>query len=173
MLCFGRSLLGAGYVVLNVLRVMNIIGLLSVIAASSVMLVKTFIVSKFFFFDACEHVIRIIMGGTYDAFLLRGYRTETSPGFLILTELPLFKTYISKNWPLFSHRSGFVMLGFAMIFLGNSILGNLNKEATSQESLGLPFWRIVIASGIIILTLGPINILAVRACPTFTTYKTN
>jgi len=63
MLCFGRSLLGAGYVVLNVIRVMNIIAFLSIIAASSVMLVKTFVVSKFFFFDACEHVIRIIMGG--------------------------------------------------------------------------------------------------------------
>ena len=54
------------------------------------------------------------------------------------------------------------MLGFAMIFLGNSILGNLNKEATSQESLGMAFWRLVIASGIIVLVLGPINILAVR-----------
>lgn len=82
-------------------------------------------------------------------------------GFLILTELPLFKTFISRHWPLFSHRSGFVMLGFAMIFLGNSVLGNMNKEATSQESLGLPFWRIVIAAGIVILVMGPINILAV------------
>lgn len=63
MLFFGRSLLGAGYVVLNVIRVMNIIAFLAIIAASSVMLVKTFVVSKFFFFDACEHVIRIIMGG--------------------------------------------------------------------------------------------------------------
>lgn len=48
-----------------------------------------------------------------------------------------------------------------MIFLGISILGNLNKEATSQKSLGLPFWRVVIASGIVILVMGPINILAV------------
>lgn len=55
------------------------------------------------------------------------------------------------------------MLGFAMVFLGNSILGNLNKEATSQESLGMAFWRLVIASGIVVLVLGPINILAVRA----------
>ncbi|KIW60796.1 hypothetical protein PV05_00983 [Exophiala xenobiotica] len=142
MLFFGKSLLGAGYVVLNVIRVMNIIALLSVVGASSVMLVKTFIVSKFFFFDACEHVIRIIMSG-----------------FLIVTELPLFKTYISRNWPLFSYRSSFVMLGVAMVFLGNSILGNLNKQATSQKSLGLPFWRLVIASGIIVLVMGPINIL--------------
>lgn len=63
MFLFGKSLAGAGYVVLNVIRVMNIIAILSVIGASSVMLVKTFIVSKFFFFDACEHVIRIILSG--------------------------------------------------------------------------------------------------------------
>lgn len=59
----GGSLTGAGYVILNAIRGLNIIALLAVIAASSVMLVKTFIVSKFFFFDAAEHVIRIIISG--------------------------------------------------------------------------------------------------------------
>jgi len=49
-----------------------------------------------------------------------------------------------------------------MLFIGNGVLGNLNKEATSQKSLGLPFWRIVIASGIITFVMGPVNILAVR-----------
>ncbi len=91
-------------------------------------------------------------------------------GFLIVTELPLFKTYVSRNWPLFSARSSFIMLGVAMVFLGNSILGNLNKEATSQKSLGLPFWRLVIASGIVILVMGPINILAVSRNKRLTVY---
>jgi hypothetical protein len=53
------------------------------------------------------------------------------------------------------------MLGVAMIFLGNSVLGNLNKQATSQESIGLPFWRLVIASGIIVFVMGFINLFAV------------
>jgi hypothetical protein len=61
--CFGKSLAGAGYVVLNAIRVINIIALLAVMVASSVMLVKTFIVSKFFFFDASEHVVRAIISG--------------------------------------------------------------------------------------------------------------
>lgn len=52
-----------------------------------------------------------------------------------------------------------------MIFLGNSILGNLNKEATSQTSLGLPFWRLVIASGIIVFVMGFINLFAVSNIP--------
>lgn len=53
------------------------------------------------------------------------------------------------------------MLGIAMIFLGNSVLGNLNKHATSQDSLGLPFWRLVIASGIVVFVMGFVNIVAV------------
>jgi hypothetical protein len=53
------------------------------------------------------------------------------------------------------------MLGVTMILLGNEILGNLNKEATSQESLGLAFWRIVISSGIVVIVMGIINIFAV------------
>ncbi len=57
------------------------------------------------------------------------------------------------------------MLGFALVFLGNGVLGNMNKVATSQESLGLPFWRVVIAAGIIALVVGPINILAVSYPP--------
>lgn len=48
-----------------------------------------------------------------------------------------------------------------MVVLGVSTLGNLNKEATSQESLGLAFWRIVISSGIVIIIIGVINVVVV------------
>lgn len=65
------------------------------------------------------------------------------------------------------------MLGVAMMFLGNSILGNLNKEATSQKSLGLPFWRLVIGSGIVVLVMGAVNILAVRGAGSCQGTKTN
>ena len=54
---FKKSLAGPGYVVLQAIRLMNIIALLSVVAASFVMLVKTFMVSKFFFFDGVSHLI--------------------------------------------------------------------------------------------------------------------
>ena len=62
---FGKDLAGPGYIILNVIRVLNIICLLAVIAASGVMLVKTFIVSKFFFFDAVSHVIAISISSQY------------------------------------------------------------------------------------------------------------
>lgn len=60
---------GSGYVVLNVIRAFNIIALLAVMAASIVMLVKTFVVSKFFFFDGVSHIIT--------AFLARKYQSSS------------------------------------------------------------------------------------------------
>lgn len=54
---FKSSLSGPGYVVLNIIRVCNIIALLAIVAASFCMLIKTFVVSKFFFFDGVSHVI--------------------------------------------------------------------------------------------------------------------
>ncbi|KAI4129201.1 MAG: hypothetical protein LQ338_002360 [Usnochroma carphineum] len=140
---FKKPLAGPGFVILNVIRAMNIISLLAVIIASFAMLVKTFIVSKFFFFDAVSHVIT--------AFLSM---------FLLLTETPLFKSYFAKNWPLLSPTHGFLTLGILMTILGVSVLGNLNKEATSQASLGTSYWRIVIASGVIVVVLGVANIFA-------------
>ncbi|KAL8669217.1 MAG: hypothetical protein Q9168_006188 [Polycauliona sp. 1 TL-2023] len=140
---FKKPLAGPGYVILNVIRAMNIIGLLAVIVASFSMLVKTFIVSKFFFFDAVSHVI-----------------TAALSVFLILTETPLFRNYILHAWPLLSPSHGFVTLGILMTIVGVSVLGNLNKEATSQKSLGVAYWRIVISSGIVVVILGVANIFA-------------
>lgn len=54
------------------------------------------------------------------------------------------------------------MLGLAMTVLGINILGNMNKESMSQKSLGLPFWRITLASAILVFILGLANIFAVR-----------
>lgn len=47
-----------------------------------------------------------------------------------------------------------------MLILGVDVLGNLNKPATTQAALGVPIWRIVISSGVIVLILGFLNILA-------------
>lgn len=81
--------------------------------------------------------------------------------FLLVSELSLFRGFFARNWPLLSPAHGFVTLALAMIVLGVNMLGNLNKEATSQESLGLAFWRIVISSGILVFILGWLNLVAV------------
>ena len=80
--------------------------------------------------------------------------------FLLTSELSLFRAYFARNWPLLSPAHGFVTLALAMIVLGVNMLGNLNKPATSQRSLGLPFWRIVIGGGIVIFILGWVNLIA-------------
>lgn len=59
-------------------------------------------------------------------------------------------------------------LALAMIVLGLNVLGNLNKPATSQESLGLAAWRVVIGSGIVVLILGVFNLIAVIECRAIT-----
>lgn len=48
-----------------------------------------------------------------------------------------------------------------MMVLGLNMLGNMNKEATSQKSLGLPFWRLLVASGILAIVIGAANVVAV------------
>jgi hypothetical protein len=82
--------------------------------------------------------------------------------FLLASEFSLFRSFFARNWPLLSPAHGFVTLALAMVVLGINMLGNLNKEAVSQESLGLAFWRVVISAGIIIFIMGWINLVAVR-----------
>lgn len=81
--------------------------------------------------------------------------------FLIVSELPLFRAYFARNWPLLSSGHGFVTLAIAMIVLGINVMGNLNKPSGSEEALGKSFWSIVIGSGILIFILGWINLVAV------------
>jgi len=156
-----EHLAGPGYIILNTMRGLNIIALASVVASSIVMLVKTFIVSKvlfkatisspkanllqFFFFDATSHVITAIAGL-----------------FLIVSECSLFHNFFARNWPLLSPAHGFVTLGCAMMVIGLNMLGNMNKQATSQQSLGLPFWRLLLASGILAIVIGFFNVVSVR-----------
>jgi hypothetical protein len=104
---------------------------------------------QFFFFDACSHVITAIAGL-----------------FLIVSECSLFRNFFARNWPLLSPAHGFVTLGCAMMTIGLNMLGNMNKAATSQESLGMPFWRLLVASGILCIVIGFFNIVAVSLLAT-------
>lgn len=48
-----------------------------------------------------------------------------------------------------------------MLILGVGVLGDLNTNATSQESLGMAFWRIVLSAGILAMIMSVINVIAV------------
>jgi hypothetical protein len=47
-----------------------------------------------------------------------------------------------------------------MMTIGLNMLGNMNKQATSQESLSMPFWRLLVASGILSIVIGFFNLVA-------------
>lgn len=131
---------------------------------------------QFFFFDAVSHLVTSCVGcestpfpdssSLPSLFVESPWLTKCVDAvFLIVSEIQIFKGYFTRNWPLLAPSSGLVTLGCAMIVLGVSILGNLNKEATSQESLGFAFWRIVISGGILVAILGLLNIVAVSLFP--------
>ncbi len=148
---FSETKMGPGYITLNILRVCNIISLLLIVVASWIMLVMTVKTSNFFFFDGAGHFI-----------------TSSIAIFLIVSEVGLLKKWFARHWPILSNESGFVFLGLAMISLGCNDLGNLNKLATNEQNLGLPMWRVVIASGILSLIFGLANIIAVCVLRFFT-----
>jgi hypothetical protein len=50
-----------------------------------------------------------------------------------------------------------------MIVLGVSVLGNLNNDDFDQKNLGLSMWRIVASAGILSMTMGIVNFIAVCA----------
>ncbi|CAK7209274.1 hypothetical protein SBRCBS47491_000388 [Sporothrix bragantina] len=139
------KLRGIGYKALNALRPCNIIALIAVIAASWVMIVLSGVTGQFFFFDAITHVF-----------------TSSISIFLILTEIQwgFLKRYFERAWPVFSDRHGFLWLGIAMVALGCDMLGNLNKPVFSSKNLGLPLWRLIMASGILSITFGFFNFIA-------------
>lgn len=62
---------------------------------------------------------------------------------------------------MFGEEAGFFALAAIMMILGVAVLGNLNTEAMSQESLGLAFWRIIISAGILAMVVSLVNVLAV------------
>lgn len=146
---FSESKMGPGYITLNVLRFCNIIVLLLLVVASWIMLVMTVKTSSFFFFDGAGHFIISAIGI-----------------FLAVSETGFFKRRFAKWFPFLSAElAGLVPLGLTMFSLGFFTLGNLNKSSTSVQNLGLPMWRVVIASGILVSIFGLFNIIA--ACYTY------
>ena len=57
--------------------------------------------------------------------------------------------------------SGFITLAAAMMILGVSVLGNLNTKTSSQKSLGLAFWRLILSAGILAMVMSVVNVLSV------------
>lgn len=156
---------GMGYVILQCMRALNIIALLAVIAASVVMLIKTFIVNGFFFFDTIGHVITALLAGKYSSYCTPFLNCKLTGilVFLILSEIPFISAlnaYFIKNWPLLSFQHGFATLGLLMMIDGISVLGNLNSDNAGSDKLGASFYQIIIAGGILCFVVGVLNVIA-------------
>ncbi|KAL0940731.1 uncharacterized protein CTRU02_203494 [Colletotrichum truncatum] len=134
---------GSGHMVLNVFRAFNIIGLLAICASTWVMIVMSILKNNFAFFDSASH-----------------FFTFSIAVFLIISELNLFRNYFERNWPVLSCEHGLSWLGIAMIVMGCQVLANITEPAFSAESLGLPLWRLILASGILAITFGFFNVIS-------------
>lgn len=136
------------YTILNVIRALNILSIVASILASGSLLVKTADLTDdigwFNIFDLAEKVMIILLAL-----------------FILLTEVPkVLKGYFARNWPAFSHQSGFMALAVCLLFLGCDVMSYLTKEKTDQKQLGRDFYRMVQAAGLMCCIMSFINIIA-------------
>lgn len=94
-------------------------------------------------------------------FLVCQKRTDPYTVALILSELPILRSYVTRNLPTFGDEAGFISLAVVMMIIGVSTLGNLNSSSMSQKELGSTFWRIVLSAGILGMVMSLVNLLAV------------
>lgn len=136
------SLRGSGHLILNGIRPCNIITLLAIAVVCWIMIVMTGIRGTFFFFDAASH-----------------FFTSVIALVLIVTELSLLSSYFRRVWPTFSSEHGLVWLGTALVIMGCQVLSNLNDKAITAKEVGRSIYSLVLATGILALTFGVINIV--------------
>lgn len=134
---------GSGHLILNALRAFTIINLVSVMVSSWAMIVLSGLTGQFYFFD------------TMTLFFVFAIAV-----FLAISEFNLFKNYFENNWPVLSPSHSLAWLGLVMVIVGCQVLSNLNKNVYSSENLGMPIWRLVLASGILAITFGFFNMIA-------------
>lgn len=139
------KVMGSGHLLLNALRVLTIITLGVVMASSWIKIAFSAINGHFQFFDAATHFFVFIISV-----------------ILVLSELNFrfSRNWFVVNWPGLSPGHSLVWLGAVLIIIGCQIMGDLVKPGYSIETIGLTFWRLIVASGILTLTFGFFNIIA-------------
>ncbi|CCF41499.1 hypothetical protein CH063_11758 [Colletotrichum higginsianum] len=77
-----------------------------------------------------------------------------------IKRLNIFRTYFERSWPVLSCEHGLSWLGIAMIVMGCQVLANTTDPTFSAETIGLPLWRLILASGILAITFGFFNVIS-------------
>lgn len=137
--------LGAGHLVLNALRALTLIGLGVVMTAHWAMIILSIMKGHFDFFDFITHFFVFLI-----AILL----------FISELNLRFFASWYERNWPVLSPEHSLAWLGGALVVIGCQIMGDLVKPAYNIDTIGLAFWRVIVAAGILSLTFGFFNIIA-------------
>jgi hypothetical protein len=139
----GGSFRGVGMVLLQVLRAFTIIGLSAINIACWALIIHVNKDTTYFVFEATSLVF-----------------TSFLAVFLAVSELPIGKQFYRDHWPAFSDLHGLGWLGLAIIVIACTLLGKLNHPKYGPDEIGLPWWRLVLASGILNITFGVLNIVA-------------
>jgi hypothetical protein len=134
---------GSGILVLNGLRAFTVVGLVSMMASSWAMIVLAGLAGRFNFWDTMAHIFVFLFAV-----------------FLTISEVNIFTGYFEANWPIFSVSHSLAWLGVFLVGLAMQVLTNLEKDKYSKENLGLPIYRLVLASGILNIVSGVFNLVA-------------
>ena len=140
------SLRGIGMVVLQVLRTFTVITLAAVGASYWVLIIKVDKTRDYFVFECATH-----------------FFTSIACIILIISEFPFLESirgYLRRTWPVLSDQHGVGWLGGAMVMIGCDMLGNLNRPAYDPDNLGPHFSKLVLASSVLALTFGVLNMLS-------------
>ena len=137
------SFWGIGMVFLQALRGFTIIGLMAAQVACWTLVIKVDTGKTYFVFDAASLVF-----------------TSSIAAFLKVSELPIGKNFYRNHWPAFSDRHGLGWLGLACIIIGCNILGKLNNPNNEANEIGMSWWQLAVAAGILNLTFGALNVIA-------------
>ncbi|PFH55027.1 hypothetical protein XA68_11014 [Ophiocordyceps unilateralis] len=139
------ALRGAGMVVLQMMRAGTVITLVSVAASCWVFILEVDKERNYFVFECATHFFRFILCLV-----------------LIVSEFPVVnvvKGYFRRNWPVISDQHGLVWLGIIMVLIGCDMFGNLNRSAYDAENLGPHYSRLILASAVLVIVFGGLNII--------------
>lgn len=141
---------GLKMVILHLLRVLTVIVLAAAAMSFGVLMVKVKKDKTYFPFEAASDFFMALICLV-----------------LIVSEYPLMRfirEYFRRSWPAFSDKHGLTFLGLAMFFLGCNLLGRLNEPAYAEDKLGLSLFQLVLAAGVLSLTLGCLNAICSLIC---------
>ena len=144
MLSLG-SLNGAGYFVLQALRVCTVITLLAAAAGCWVLMIQVDKYKSFFVFQ-CMSLFFTSMGCL----------------FLIMAEFPVIRfirNFYRDSWPVLSDSHGVAWMGAAIIIIGCHILGSLNEQGYDTDAFSGHFSKLVLSAGILCIIFGALNII--------------